>query len=287
MIPLASLALAGCLAVSPGSDHILAGDLVPAFPAFAGVAADIPVALAPAPGVQRVFRLPELGRLAARWNIMPAPESGLCFERKVAPLDPGRLLEAMRRQLPEARVEIIEFSRSPAPEGEIEFPLSGLHQIPAGGYWSGSVRYAGSRRFLIWARVKVLISVTRVVAAADLRSGSVIGAAQLRLETRDEFPAAEAFATSIEGVAGGRLRRPVPAGTALHQSWLDVPWAIERNDTVRVEVWSGGAHLEFEARAEASGTVGQSIPVRNPESGKRFLARVEGKGRVTVGKGSL
>jgi hypothetical protein len=39
----------------------------------------------------------------------------------------------------------------------------------------------------------------------------------------------------------------------------------------------------WKLRPKASGAVGETIPVRNPESHKRFAARVEGKGRVSVG----
>ena len=58
---------------------------------------------------------------------------------------------------------------------------------------------------------------------------------------------------------------------------------VRIGETVRVEVWNGAAHLKLEARAEASGALGQMIPVRNPDSQKRFLARVEGRSRVSVG----
>jgi len=285
MIPLA--ALATCLAVSGGSGHILAGDLAPAFPALAALARDTPVAWAPVPGVQRIFREPELRRLAARWNVSPAPESEICVERRVARLEPARLLEAMRKQLPGARIEILEFSRLPAPEGELEFPLAGLRPTPGGGYWHGSVRYAGNLRFLVWAKVEVRVAAPRVIAAEDLKPGQPLGAAQLRLEMREEFPTAGVFAGSIEEASGRVPRRGIPAGAALRTGWLEARKEIARGETVLVEVRAGAARLELEARAEASGSTGDTIPVRNPVSKKRFLARVEGKGRVSVGKGDL
>lgn len=287
MIPLVAFALAGCLAVSAGSDHILAGDLAPAFPALTAIAADAPVAWAPVPGVPRIFPVAELRRLATRFGVAPAPETELCVARRVALLDPARLLEVMRRQLPQASIEILEFSRLPAPEGELEFPLSGLRPTPAGGFWSGSVRYAGNRRFLVWAKVKVRVTAPRVIAAEDLKPGHPLEAAQLRLEMRDEFPAAGVFAGSLEEAAGRVPRRSIPAGAALRTAWLEAPKDIARGETVRVEVRNGGARLELEAQAEEAGSTGDTIPVRNPVSKKRFPARVEGKGRVSVGKGNL
>jgi flagella basal body P-ring formation protein FlgA len=287
MTSLASIAVAGCLAVSAGSDHITLRDLGPAFPGLEAAITDEPVGLAPAPGVQRVFRLPELRRLAARLNITADPKGELCFERPVAPLDPARVLNAMRKQVPEAEIEILEYSRLSVPEGELEFPLSGLRPMPSGGFWSGSVRYAAGRRYAVWARVKILAAEPRVIAAEDLKPGRAIVASQVRVEMRQDSPTGNVFATAIEQVAGRVLERPVAAGTPLRSQWLETPKEVVRGDTVQVEVWIGSAHLKLPAVAEASGATGQSIPVRNTESKKRFWATVVGKGRVSVGKEGL
>jgi flagella basal body P-ring formation protein FlgA len=281
MILPALFALA-CLAVSPSSDQILLRDLAPAFPWLASAAPETPVALAPAPGVARVFRVPELRRLAARLNLPAALDQEICVTRPVAAPDPAQLLAAMRKELPEATIEILDFSRQPVPEGEIEFPVRQLRRGAAGALWLGYVHYGGNRRFTIWARVKVLVAVERVLAVGDLPSGQPIQAAQLMAQTRQEYPASEPFARSLDQVAGKWPRLPIRAGTDIRTDLLENPRDIMRGDTVRVEVREGGAHLELEATAERSGAVGEIIPVLNPISKKRFPARVEGKGRVSV-----
>src|ERR1035437_9520570 len=86
MIPLAAFALAGCLAVGASGDRILAGDLAAGFPEWAAVPPETPLGLAPAPGVVRVFRLPELRRLAERWNLSRVPDRDLCVTWPVAAL---------------------------------------------------------------------------------------------------------------------------------------------------------------------------------------------------------
>src|SRR5437764_14999218 len=110
MMVLAAFALAGCLAVGTGSDYITAKDLSPGFPALAAVAPDTPVAPAPLPGMARTFHLPELERLSARFRVTPVPESEICIQRPVTAPDRGRMLEAMQRQLPDARIEILDVS---------------------------------------------------------------------------------------------------------------------------------------------------------------------------------
>ena len=81
----------------------------------------------------------------------------------------------------------------------------------------------------------------------------------------------------------GRIPRlAIHAGAEIRLDELDVPKDVLRGDPVKVVVTSGAAQLEFDAVAEGSGAVGARIEVHNPDSNKSFLARVEGKGRVSV-----
>src|SRR5205085_1760367 len=128
--------------------------LAPAFPALAEVPPDTSLGRAPFPGVSRIFHVPELRSLAERLHALPAPEDEICIQRPVAVLDAAQILDAMKRELPEARIELLDFSRQPAPLGTLEFPVSGLRQTGS-GYWNGSVRYGANQRFHVWAKVKV------------------------------------------------------------------------------------------------------------------------------------
>jgi flagella basal body P-ring formation protein FlgA len=287
MMALTALALAGCLAVASGTDQIRAGDLAPDFPEMATLAADLAMAPAPAPGVVRIFHPAELRRLAAIHGLPSAPDGDICVTRPVAPLEPARLLAAMRREFPEATVELLEASRQPAPQGAIEFPKSGLRAAPvtsaAGALWIGAVRYGGNHRFSIWARVTIAVRAVRVLAVSDLQPGHAITAAQVSLVERSEFPATTtSFPASLEEVIGQWPRQAIRAGQAVRSAWLQSPLSVRRGETVRVAVRNGGALLEFEARAENSGAIGETVYVRNPDSQRRFRARVTAAGRVAV-----
>ena len=281
---LPALALTACLGVSPVSDHIRAIDLAPASETFAALDPETVIGLAPAPGVRRVFSAAELRRIAARLGAQPVPDTDLCVERKTAPLDPARLLAALQAEAPAANLKLLDFSRAPVPDGELTFPRNGLRRAPGGAFfWNGWVRYAGGRRFSIWVKLAAHTQAPVAVAAVDLELGRAIEAAQVRLEIRDE-PFSTRFVSALGQAIGKAARRPVRSGTALESHWLEQAPDVTRGDTVKVDVWSGTAHLQLDARADSSAAAGQPVRVRNPATQKNFQARVESKGWVTVGR---
>lgn len=71
-----------------------------------------------------------------------------------------------------------------------------------------------------------------------------------------------------------------PARTAIRA----VPPDIQRGDKVAVRVVSGNVLLTFQAEAVSAAHVGETVIVLNPENGRRFVARVEDKGKVIVKK---
>ncbi len=282
------LLAAACLPVE--GEKILARDMAPGWKAFSAVEPSTVIGYAPAPAVRRRFGAAELARLAARHNL-PAPAEEICFERSVVPLDRARLLEVLERSLnvAGARISVEDFSRHPAPAGEVVFPREWL-RAPAPGaaaavLWKGYVRYAGARRFPVWARVRIAARLMRVRAAVTLRAGEAIRADQLTLEAGEGFPAAGRDAEAVEQVAGRRPRRTIPAGAAVPLALLDAPRDVERGDMVRVEVASGAARLALEGRAESAGRVGELVRVRNTAANRTFTARVAGKGEVRVEAG--
>ena len=279
MTPIAIFALAACAAVSPDSDRVILRDLATAFPAVR-LAGDEPVALAPLPGVERRFDLPELRRIAARFGL-PEPAREVCVGRPTLRLDPARILDAMRARLPNAAIELLDFSRWPVPEGALEFALEGLR----GDHWTGSVRYGGGHRIAVWARVKVNGTGPFAVAAHDLRAGQRLTAADFRLESK--LSVADPRPPTIEELTGRRLRRTVRAGTAMRADWTEVAPDVARGETVQVEVRSGAATLAFEGVAQGSANTGQNVAVINPQTHKRFQARVDSPGRVSLEGASL
>jgi ABC-type sulfate transport system substrate-binding protein len=99
------------------------------------------------------------------------------------------------------------------------------------------------------------------------------------------FFAAGAFAFLAAFQAAFQADEPArPAAKAARTVVRVAPPDIRRGDTVAVRVVSGDVLLTFEAEAVSAAHIGESVIVLNPENGRRFVARVEDKGKVIVKK---
>jgi flagella basal body P-ring formation protein FlgA len=265
-------------------DSIKGKDLAMASAAFTKLDPELDVAPTPLPGVPRLFHAAELSRLARRYAIdLAEPVTEICFERATEPLTAERLYPVLRQALgiDDARIEIQDFSRAGVPRGKIEFKRSGLTDA---GVWRGQVVYAEGRSVPVWVRVKVTVERNWVEAVETVPAGKVIARGQLVGRRGSRFPFGPVTLDSIQQVEGQQAARAIKAGEAISGLMLVNPREVTRGDRVKVVVMSGDARLEFDAMAETSGRVGESVMVLNPESGHRFLAKVEGKDEVLIKK---
>lgn len=286
MTALVVVALAANACVGVERDRIVARDLAPAVAAFAALEPDTDLGYAPVPGAKRIFHAAELARLAARNGVAPGELKDVCVERTTEPLAAASIRRAVEAAVarPEAAIEIVDWSRYPAPHGAIEFPRGGL-AAPSGAapaLWKGYVKYGDRHRFGIWARVRISAPVERVVAETDLAAGRMIQAGQVRLERIEAWPFTARAAASVDRVVGRAPRRSIPKGGPVFENLLDTPREVNAGDTVTVEVSSGGARLALEGRAQAAGRRGDIIAVRNPANGRTFRATVQGPGKVAL-----
>ncbi len=279
------LAIAACFPVT--GERILMRDLAEGVPAFATADAEQIIGFAPAPGVQRRFSAGEMSRLATS-NGVVNESAAVCIERKLTPLTKETVLAALRASLPAgAELELLEFSHVRIPDGILEFSRSGLPPARQDAprepvIWRGNVKYAAAQSMPVWAKVRVWISIPSVIAVQDLPLGKPIEADQIRMANIDSGPYSQDEALSAEQAVGLAPRHPIRAGQPIQRSALETPLLVERGEMVGLEARVGGAFLKSKVRAEGSGRAGDTIPVRNVESGKSFQARIIRKDWVAV-----
>ncbi|MGA2183758.1 MAG: flagellar basal body P-ring formation chaperone FlgA [Bryobacteraceae bacterium] len=279
----AVLPAAGCHPIN--SDRIYARDLAAAVPLFASLPADLAIGYSPAPGWQHVFHAAELQRLIKANHLEGTVSQDVCFTWNMAVPEPGEIIAAMNKSLAgrDVRIEIIDRSRMAAPAGELIFPLAGASiRSAAPILWRGYVLYSGNRRFNVWASVLITVKGTRVVAANPLHAEEPIRAGDVRVEPYEGPLLATATVTDAQAAIGMVPRRPIAAGEPLLENLLEPAKDIARGDTVEVVVNGVGALIRTAGVAEESGNRGAAIMVRNATSGRKFRARVEDKGKVSV-----
>lgn len=272
------------------NDRIFGEDLAKALPGFANkVPGDAVLGYSPVPGARRVFKSVELQRIGAPYGVVVAPDAEACFEWSLQPLtnDVVRVAILDALQSPDARIDVLAISGNQAPAGKVTFPISGLLASTLTGpqtpvTWRGEVLYQGSRKFSIWARVKLSATTTRVVATQLILPGQTVTPDQVRIETYDDFPLRNDIARNLDEVVGRMPRRALRTGLPVSRADLIEPFQVQRGDLVDVTAIAGAAQLHVPALAETPGRQGDLITLKNAHSGKFFRARIEGKDKALV-----
>src|SRR5215472_10059425 len=285
----AAVAHAGCVVVS--SDKILARDVRDSLPFLRGLDPETAIGFAPRPSTQRILSARELILIARKHGLDLAGTvvPSICVEREERPISPEDMRAALLAaiQAEDVEMELVDFSREPLPSGKFDFrpvhlgrPLGDNPEIPA--IWRGVLRYDLQSSIPIWARVKVSVGRTIIVASEDIPAGTAVGATQVKEIRVRQFPLQAISMQSSEAIIGKIARRHIPAGQQFTAGALDDASDIAKGDRVHVNVIDGSATLSLYAVAESSGKKGASILVHNPSTGKSFRAVVEEKGKATV-----
>ena len=280
----ASLAGGTCLPIH--GDWILADDLGTSIPDFRG-AAGRTLSHAPLAGTQRRFSRVDLRRLARGFGISDEasgdwPES-VCFAYALAPVGRESVTEAIRRSAStEVSFELTEFSLFPVPAGNVEFKnVSFRPDRPDGSkLLIGRVVYGRGRQVPIWARVRSHSKPTGLVASGELRPGVRLQAEHAHLATLEIGQSN--YLTAASQIEGLTVRRKVAQGTPLTANMLIRRPEVSAGEAVLVSVRSGSAQLSFESRAESGGSTGDLILLKNPDSGQKFRAKVDGTARASL-----
>jgi flagella basal body P-ring formation protein FlgA len=202
--------------------------------------------------------------------------------------DPEAMMQAMRKTLPDpgVKIEIVDVSRFPVPEGEMQFEWKGLTPPAAGqstARWRGLIRRDQDHTFSIWAVVRITGPCNRIVATQTIRPDEPITASQVSEESYQGFPS-ENCAADISDVVGKVTTRTVLANTPVVRTMLAPPASILKGEQAVAEYQGDAIHLSLPVIAERNGRIGEVIPVRNPATHKVLQGRVTGEGRVSINK---
>jgi flagella basal body P-ring formation protein FlgA len=144
------------------------------------------------------------------------------------------------------------------------------------------VRCAAPQIWSLYLPVRVDRQQGVVVAARALQAGHALSAADLSTVQRDSTHLPPGAVGEAQLAVGQVLRYGVAAGQPIVQSMLTGPQLIHYGQPVSLVVQGMGVRLVALGQAMADGRVGQSVLVRNVQSGRMVSGVVDAQGQVVV-----
>lgn len=133
----------------------------------------------------------------------------------------------------------------------------------------------------LYVPVTLISSQHIIVAVHDLQAGVILNPSDIKTEKAARAQGVGGpLAHERQAVIGHTLRAPVSSGTPIRLSSLSQPVRVHAGQTVTVEVRADGVRIKATAIALQDGRVGQSILVKNPDSGHRYRVQVTSRGVI-------
>lgn len=142
-----------------------------------------------------------------------------------------------------------------------------------------TIKLSCPQQWQLYVPVRIDERYPLVVAKTALTAGTVLTATMLDIRLHDQLSTPGNAFTDINALIGARIKRQVQAGRAIRSNNL---CAVCSGDEVTVYSTVGASTIRTLGKAESDANAGEQVRVLNPRSGKRFRARVEAVGVVSV-----
>lgn len=158
--------------------------------------------------------------------------------------------------------------------------------LPPGGRREGNtavgVRCSGPRPWSIYVPARVRVVEHVVVAVQPVPRGTVLTAADIRLEPRDTSSLSAGYFQDSSQVIGKSVTNALAAGTVLTPQIVKAPLVVHRGERVILLAQTAGIQVRMAGKAMADGTLGQRIQVRSLPSKRIVEGVVRRDGVVSV-----
>ncbi|MBF0262493.1 MAG: flagellar basal body P-ring formation protein FlgA [Magnetococcales bacterium] len=120
------------------------------------------------------------------------------------------------------------------------------------------------------------------VLKRSLKRGEVVREGDIKWMEGDVKNPPAGMVESAKDILGMSATRSVTPDRPLQAEWFSSPQVVARGERVRVVAVSGALRIESTAVAKNPGRVGEIVSMENPDSHKRFDARITGPGHAEV-----
>ena len=159
--------------------------------------------------------------------------------------------------------------------------------LPGGAQTVGNtsigVRCPGPQPWTVYQRASVRVFDQVVVAGRFLDKGTILSAADFRLERRDLSQLSGGYETAPAALIGKQLRGALTAGAVIPPQALTIIPAIRKGTIVKLVVRHGGMETTSSGIALSDAGLGERVRVRNDVSKRVVEGTVIDNHRVDVG----
>lgn len=152
------------------------------------------------------------------------------------------------------------------------------------GNTSVGVRCPGPRQWTVYQSANVRIFDRVLVSSHFLSKGTVLSAADLKLERRELSALPSGYETVPERLIGKQLRRALMAGAVVVPQAVKTLPLIKQGETVTIVMRQGGMEVSSSGIALADADLGERLRVRNETSKRVVEGTVTANRRVEVGR---
>lgn len=271
-------------------DKIRLGDLIDGL----AKGSEIAVFRAPAPGARGTIRVDRVLAAAREMGIDGIEAAGF---RSIVVSRPGRAISRLDMQ------ELIGSTVSArGARGDLDvilddhlatrtFDISRTEAVKvvkltrdsASGRFEAKLALAGAETSDSWIVTGSIVETRDVaVPVSDLDRGDAVQAKDLTIVKRPASHIGADIITSMSDLVGMIPRRALKAGETVRQADLAKPILVEKNQLVTVVYASNGLMLSMRGRAQANGSMGDTVRVHNPQSKRMIEGTVSGSAQVTI-----
>ena len=152
------------------------------------------------------------------------------------------------------------------------------------GNTSVGVRCAGPRPWTIYQSASVSLFDQVLVASRFLAKGTVLSAADLRIERRELSALPSGYETAPDHLIGKQMRYALPAGMVVAPQSVKVAPLIKQGETVTLVSRQGGMEVRSSGVALSGADVGERVRIRNETSKRVVEGTVTANRQVEVGR---
>ncbi|MCB1874866.1 MAG: flagellar basal body P-ring formation protein FlgA [Chromatiales bacterium] len=144
------------------------------------------------------------------------------------------------------------------------------------------VRCLGESPWTLYVSARIERYTDIQIAARPLARGDIVGAGDLRTESRDVSGLRAGFFEEAAELIGKVVRRPISAGNPVRPTQVEDSYLIKRGQKVVILARVGGLSVRMRGKALANGAAGDHIRIENSRSDRIVEGVVNDAGIVEV-----